>query len=130
MSSSNAFHLVMELMDGGSLLDAMKRFYKENAAHTMPPAALATIGVDVLGALEFLQDDLQVMNRDGRDNRDGPVISCSLPAGGGSWKTSASPTSPARCRLTPEGLVPTFAPCSSAAPLTPRVDRHHDLHVA
>jgi hypothetical protein len=53
--SNNAFHLVMELMDGGSLLDAMKRCYTLNAAHMMPPAALATIAVDVLGALEFLR---------------------------------------------------------------------------
>jgi mitogen-activated protein kinase kinase 2 len=62
--SNNAFHLVMELMDGGSLLDAMKRCYTLNAAHTMPPAALATIAVDVLGALEFLHDELQVIHRD------------------------------------------------------------------
>jgi mitogen-activated protein kinase kinase 1 len=62
--SNNAFHLVMELMDGGSLLDAMKRCYKLNAAHTMPPAALATIAVDVLGALEFLHGELQVIHRD------------------------------------------------------------------
>jgi len=62
--SNNVFHLVLELMDGGSLLDAMKRCYKLNAAHTMPPAALATIAVDVLGALEFLHDELQVIHRD------------------------------------------------------------------
>ena len=63
MSSNNAFHLGMELMDGGSLLDSMKRCYKLNAEHTMPPAALATIAVDVLGA-EFLHDELQVIHRD------------------------------------------------------------------
>jgi mitogen-activated protein kinase kinase 2 len=62
--SNNAFHLVMELMDGGSLLDAMKRCFTLDAAHTMPPAALATIAVDVLGALEFLHDELQVIHRD------------------------------------------------------------------
>jgi serine/threonine protein kinase len=60
----NAFHLVMELMDGGSLLDAMERCYTLNAAHTVPPAALATIAVDVLGALEFLHDELRVIHRD------------------------------------------------------------------
>jgi len=62
--SNNAFHMVMELMDGGSLLDAMKRCYTLDAAHKMPPAALATIAVDLLGALEFLHDELQVIHRD------------------------------------------------------------------
>ena len=62
--SNNAFHMVMELMDGGSLLDAMKRSYTLDAAHKMPPAALATIAADILGALEFLHDELQVIHRD------------------------------------------------------------------
>jgi len=51
-------------MDGGSLLDAMKRCYTLDSAHTMPPVALATIAVDVLGALEFLHGELQVIHRD------------------------------------------------------------------
>jgi len=62
--SNNSFHLVMELMDGGSLLDTMKRCYTLDAAHSMPQAALATIAVDMLRALKFLHMELQVIHRD------------------------------------------------------------------
>jgi len=62
--SNNSFHLVMELMDGGSLLDTMKRCYTLDAAHSMPHAALATIAVDMLRALKFLHTELQVIHRD------------------------------------------------------------------
>jgi len=62
--SNNAFHLVMELMEGGSLLDTLKRCYTLNAAHSMPQEALATVAVDMLRALNFLHTDLQVVHRD------------------------------------------------------------------
>ena len=61
--SNSSFHLVMELMDGGSLLDALSRGSATSDAG-MPPAALAAIAVDVLAALAFLHDDLQVIHRD------------------------------------------------------------------
>jgi len=63
--SNNSFHLVMELMDGGSLLEAVKRCkVVDGGAHIMPPAALACIAENVLSALEFLHDEMHVMHRD------------------------------------------------------------------
>jgi eukaryotic-like serine/threonine-protein kinase len=109
MSSNNAFYLVMELMDGGSLLDAMKRCYKLNAAHTMPPAALATIAVDVLGAFEFvtefLHDELQVIHRGVKPGN--ILLSTSGRAKLGELGIA---TEPGEVRVDPEGLVPAFAP--------------------
>jgi hypothetical protein len=61
--SNSSFHLVMELMDGGSLFDALSRGAATSDAG-MPPEALAAIAVDVLAALAFLHDDLQVIHRD------------------------------------------------------------------
>jgi len=62
--SNHSFHLVMELMDGGSLLDAMRRWCSFDGSYCMPPAVLAKVGHDVLGALAFLHDELQVVHRD------------------------------------------------------------------
>ena len=62
--SNNAFHIVMELMDGGSLLDALKRCFARDGTHAMPPSALAAVAVDMLRALTFLHDGLQVIHRD------------------------------------------------------------------
>jgi serine/threonine protein kinase len=62
--ANNAFHIVMELMDGGSLLDAMKRWVSRDDSYDMPPAVLAKIASDVLHGLEFLHDHLQVVHRD------------------------------------------------------------------
>jgi serine/threonine protein kinase len=125
MSSNNAFHLGMELMDGGSLLDSMKRCYKLNAAHTMPPAALATIAVDVLGA-EFLHDELQVIHRDVKPGN--ILLSTSGRAKLGDLGIA---TEPGEVRVDP--LRVCFRPSHPAARLPPsrhRVDRHQDLHIA
>ena len=62
--ASNSFHIVMEFMDGGSLLDAMKRWVSYDNTYSMPPRALAKIASDVLYGLEFLHDQLQVVHRD------------------------------------------------------------------
>ena len=56
--------MVMELMDGGSLLDAMKRCSASGSPYTMDPMALAAIAADALHALEFLHDALKIIHRD------------------------------------------------------------------
>lgn len=60
--SNSCFHLVMELMDGGSLLDALSR--ASTAVGPMPPQALAAVAGDILSALAFLHNDLEVIHRD------------------------------------------------------------------
>ena len=62
--ANNAFHLVMEHMDGGSLLDAMRRWCPLYGAYSMQPAVLAKVASDVLSALNFLHEQLQVVHRD------------------------------------------------------------------
>ena len=65
--AGNTLHLVMELMDGGSLRDAMERCHarrRGGARGVIPAEALARIAEGVLCALQFLHDDLEVMHRD------------------------------------------------------------------
>jgi len=62
--SNSSFYLVMELMDGGSLLDVMTRSAALGNARAMPAAALAAMAVDVLNAMAFLHDELKVIHRD------------------------------------------------------------------
>lgn len=61
--SNDAFHLVMELMEGGCLLQAMKR-QKVDSSFNMPLPALACIADDILSALQFLHDEMTVVHRD------------------------------------------------------------------
>ena len=61
---AKSFLLVMEYMDGGSLLDAMRHWCAFDGTYSMPPPVLAAIAHDVLGALEFLHEELQVVHRD------------------------------------------------------------------
>jgi mitogen-activated protein kinase kinase 1 len=60
--SDNAFHLVMEFMDGGSLLQALKRNMELGV--TIPPTALGCVAQSVLSALDFLHEELHVIHRD------------------------------------------------------------------
>ena len=62
--ANNSFHLMMEHMDGGSLLDAMRRWCPLYGAYSMQPAVLAKVAHDVLSALDFLHSQLQVVHRD------------------------------------------------------------------
>jgi serine/threonine protein kinase len=62
--ANNSFHLMMEHMDGGSLLDAMRRWCPLYGAYSMQPAVLAKVAHDVLSALHFLHEQLQVVHRD------------------------------------------------------------------
>jgi mitogen-activated protein kinase kinase 1 len=62
--ANNSFHLVMEHMDGGSLLDAMRRWCSLDGDYRMQPAVLAKVAKDVLSALHFLHEQLQVVHRD------------------------------------------------------------------
>ena len=62
--ANNSFHLVMEHMDGGSLLDAMRRWCPLDGDYRMQPAVLAKIAENVLSALHFLHEQLQVVHRD------------------------------------------------------------------
>ena len=61
--ANNAFHMAMEMMDGGSLRDAINRS-SSLGAQAIPPAALAAVTADVLLALEFLHNELEVIHRD------------------------------------------------------------------
>ena len=58
-----SFHLVMEFMDGGSLLQAMKR-NNDKRDSNMPAAVLAHVAENILSALQFLHDELNTIHRD------------------------------------------------------------------
>mmetsp|Transcript_9021 Transcript_9021/g.14259 ORF Transcript_9021/g.14259 Transcript_9021/m.14259 type:complete len:496 (+) Transcript_9021:83-1570(+) len=62
--SRGSFHIVMEMMDGGSLLDAMRRARDGYGYCGLGAQALAAVGISVLQALEFLHVDLEVVHRD------------------------------------------------------------------
>jgi hypothetical protein len=61
--ASSLFHLVMEMMDGGSLRDAINRASSVDG-NAISPGALAAVARDVLCGLEFLHEELQVVHRD------------------------------------------------------------------
>jgi len=68
--SRGAFQMVLEYMDGGSLLDAMRRARDSCRGDgvlrgdVLGPSALAVVGRSVAGALEMLHDVLEVVHRD------------------------------------------------------------------
>eukprot|EP00961_Rhodomonas_salina_P292976 3933375-Rhodomonas_salina.1 len=64
--SRGSFQMVLEYMDGGSLLDAMRRARDSPArgGGGLTPGALAVIGRSVASALEMLHEVLEVVHRD------------------------------------------------------------------
>ena len=62
--SKNMFHIAMEYMDAGSLLDAMRRTCRQSGSYTMPLPALAHVCQKVLSALDFLHEGMQLVHRD------------------------------------------------------------------
>uniref|UniRef100_A0A7S0EQY0 mitogen-activated protein kinase kinase n=1 Tax=Hanusia phi TaxID=3032 RepID=A0A7S0EQY0_9CRYP len=59
----NVFHIAMEYMDAGSLLDAMRRTC-HSGSYSMPLPALAHVCQKVLSALDFLHEGMQLVHRD------------------------------------------------------------------
>jgi len=108
--ANNAFHIVMEFMDGGSLLDAMKRWVSRDNSYEMPPAVLAKIATDVLQGLEFLHDQLQVVHRDVKPgnillNRKGEAKLADL----------GIVTKPGQGLVDPAATTPLAHPCAASA---------------
>ena len=61
----NSFHLAMELMDGGWMLDVLTMCkVVDRNAHFMPTDVLACIAESVLSVLDLLQDEIHIIHRD------------------------------------------------------------------
>jgi len=63
--SRGSFQMVLEYMDGGSLLDAMRRSDNgKKKSSALSPGALAVVGRSIASALEMLHEVLEVIHRD------------------------------------------------------------------
>ena len=113
--ANNCFYLVMELMDGGSLLEGMRRWCSLDGTYAMAPAALAKLAHDMLCALHFLHEQLQVVHRDVKPGN--ILLNCQ---GEGKLADLGIVTQPGEVQVDPQALSDPVSECTT--PATPAIE--------